>query len=119
MKILVVEDNEHMRRVIRTVVGDLADVKECSDGADALSAYRLHEPDLVLMDIKMSRTSGINATRQITSAFPDARVVMVTNFDDVESREAARSAGACDYVLKEDLLSLRQIIQESRRDDGT
>ncbi|MGH9838430.1 MAG: response regulator [Blastocatellia bacterium] len=83
---------------------------ECSDGVQALDAYRQHHPDWVLMDIKMKEMDGLAATRQIKAAFPQARIVIVTGYDDARLREAARSAGACAYVHKENLLELRQIL---------
>ncbi|HXG93319.1 MAG TPA: response regulator transcription factor [Blastocatellia bacterium] len=109
-RILIVEDNEQMRRVIRNVIGDLGAVREIADGAQALNAYAEWKPDWVLMDIKMEKVNGITATREIKAAFPDARIIIVTNYDDADLREAARKAGACSYVLKEDLLSLRHIV---------
>ena len=110
MKILIAEDNELMRSLIRNVVKDLGTVLETSDASEAVAVYEEHQPDWVLMDIRMGTTNGIAATRQIKTAFPEARIVIVTNYDDGDLREAARSAGACEYVLKEDLLSLRRII---------
>ncbi|MCA1849471.1 MAG: response regulator transcription factor [Acidobacteria bacterium] len=111
MKILIVEDNASMRRLIKSIVADLADVvNECSDGAEALAAYTKHRPDWVLMDIKMKELDGIAATRSITALFPGAHVMIVTDYDDEKLREAARSAGACEYVVKEDLFALRRIL---------
>jgi DNA-binding NarL/FixJ family response regulator len=111
MKLLIVEDNEQMRRTIRSFMVDIADVVfECTDGADALAAYELRRPDWVLMDIEMKRMDGISATRQIMSSFPCARVMIVTDYDDPDLREAAHRAGACEYVVKENLLELRRIL---------
>jgi CheY-like chemotaxis protein len=111
MRLLIVEDNHQMRRLIRSVVGNLADcVVECSDGAEALQAYRAHQPDWVLMDIEMRRLDGLSATRQIKAAFPEARIVIVTEYDDPAWRNEARRAGACAYVLKETLYELRRIL---------
>ncbi|HEY3138360.1 MAG TPA: response regulator transcription factor [Blastocatellia bacterium] len=110
MKILIVEDNYAMRHLIRSVLSDMAEVLECGDGADALAFYEQHRPDWVLMDIRMQNVSGIEATRQIIAAYSDARVIIVTNYNDERLREAGRTAGACDYVLKEDLTSLRRIL---------
>lgn len=111
MKLLIVEDNEQMRCLIKCVVKDLAhEIFECFDGSQALAAYAQHQPDWVLMDIKMVHTDGIAATRQITAAFPDARVIIVTDYDDVELRIEAREAGACEYVVKENLLDLGRIL---------
>ena len=100
-----------MRRVIRNVVSDLARVEECADGGEAVGAFARCRPDWVLMDIKMGALSGIEATRRIKSAFPEARIVIVTNYDDDDMREEARLAGACQYILKENLLALRSIIR--------
>jgi len=110
MKILVVEDSKVMRRLIRSIVGDVAEVLECEDGSQALGFYEKHRPDWVLMDIRMQNVGGIEATRLIIAAHSDARVVIVTNCNDNRFRERARVAGACDYVLKEDLSALKQIL---------
>jgi len=113
MTVLIVEDNAAMRRVIRNIIKDLADVTECNDGAQALAAYEQRRPDWVLMDIRMGMVSGIQATREIKSAYPEARIVIVTDFDDAELREAAEAAGAFDYLLKEDLFAIRRIISST------
>lgn len=111
MNILIVEDNEQMRRMVKTLVKDLVDrVFECSEGAGALLAYTQHLPDWVLMDIDLPEVDGISVTRQIVAAHPEARIMMVTNYDDANLREAARSAGACEYVVKEDLIEIRRIL---------
>ena len=97
--------------MIRRVVNDLvSDVEECGDGSEALAAYDAYRPDCVLMDIEMSRMDGITATREILMAFPSARVVIVTKHDDEQLREAAREAGACGYVLKENLMAIRELL---------
>lgn len=111
MNILIVEDNEEMRRMVKTLLGDMVErIFECGNGAGALPAYTKHRPDWVLMDIDLPEVDGIKATRQIVSAHPQARVMIVTNCGDAGLREAARSAGACEYVVKEDLLEIRRIL---------
>jgi CheY-like chemotaxis protein len=115
MKLLIVEDNPEMRRMLRRIViGLAADVTECEDGSTALAAYAQAQPDWVLMDIEMKAMDGITATRQIVAAWPQARVVIVTSHDHQELRNAAEAAGACGYVLKENLLELRQRLQDDR-----
>jgi CheY-like chemotaxis protein len=109
---MIVDDNDEMRRLIAKLVSDLAEsIVECSDGAEALSMYTQHQPEWVLMDIKMKDTDGIAATREIRSAFADAKIMIVTDYDDADLRKAALQAGAREYVVKEDLLSLRRILQ--------
>jgi CheY-like chemotaxis protein len=116
MNLLIVEDNEQMRRMIRGIVVDLTEeLNECADGAEALAAYAEHRPDWVLMDIRMCEVNGIAATRQIKAAFPDAKIIIVTNYGDVEMRAAAALAGACQYVLKEDLFAVRRILSCCRQ----
>ena len=116
MNILIIEDNEQMRRLLKSLLADLADsVFECGDGAAALAAYTKHRPDWVLMDIELPLVDGISATRQIKSAYPEARIMIVTNYDDASLREASRQAGACQYVVKETLLDLRSILAASTK----
>lgn len=109
-KILLVEDNADMRQALRQMLNDLGEVYECSDGTNAFSAYVEHLPDWVLMDIKLGPTNGITATREIKAAYPEARIVMVTLYGDEELREAARRAGGCGYILKENLAEVRQML---------
>ncbi len=62
------------------------------------------------MDVQMGEVNGIEATRRIVSDHPGAKVVIVTDYDDADLRTATAEAGACGYVLKEDLLGLRQLL---------
>ena len=110
--ILIVEDNTQMRRMLKNLVADLASsVYECRDGKDALVAYQEHHPDFVLMDIAMKEMDGITATRQLKAADPTAQIIIVTNYDEEDMREAAQQAGACGYVLKENMLDVRRVLQ--------
>jgi CheY-like chemotaxis protein len=116
MTILTVDDNPAMRKLIRQAVGHLADqVYECGDGADAVEAYASHRPDLVLMDMRMPRMDGLAATRQIKRLYPEARIVIVTDYDDDDLRSAAKNAGACGYALKQDLTKLELLIEQAAR----
>lgn len=111
MNVLIVEDNSAMRRLIRNIVSKVAsEVYECRDGAEALAAYAIHRPDYVLMDIQMGVMDGITATARIKAADPAAKIIIVTDYDQVELREAAREAGACGYVVKENLLELLPVL---------
>lgn len=112
MRLMIVDDNARVRRMIAEVAAlPAADVIECSDGSQALAAYLQHRPDVVLMDIAMDGIDGIAAAGLIHGADPDARIVMVTDYDGVELREAAEAAGACGYVLKENLTELRGLLE--------
>jgi CheY-like chemotaxis protein len=112
MTVLIVEDNASVRRLIRSVVASVAEeIHECGDGTTALPAYVEYRPDVVLMDIEMKELDGIAATRRIKAAHPAANIVIVTNYDDADLREAARNAGACGYVLKHSLLEIKDFLQ--------
>jgi len=116
MKILIVEDNLQMREMIRAVVADLAeDVTECADGTEAVGAYTAQQfsrDDRVLMDLEMPGIGGLEATRRIRAVFPDARIIIVTQYDDQHWRTAAMEAGACGYLLKENLFELREMLKK-------
>jgi CheY-like chemotaxis protein len=113
MKLLIVEDNPSVRRVLKTMVAPLSDdIRECADGDVALEIYRAEHPDFVLMDIDLGAScSGIAATRRIREFDPAARVIIVTGYDETDLREEARRAGACGYVLKENMLDVRRQLQ--------
>jgi len=113
MKVLIVDDNRAMRRMLRRLLGDLAGViLECDDGTQAVEIFGGQRPDWVLMDIEMKELDGLEATSQIRAIDPDARIVIVTNFDDASLRTAAAKAGACGYVLKDNLIEWRALLVE-------
>lgn len=118
MRVLIVEDHPPMRQLLRAVIADLADgITECSNGAEAVAAYttqQFQHEDWVLMDLEMPGLDGLEATRRLHAAFPDARILIVTQFGDEHWRAAAAAAGASGYVLKENLLELRGWLQPER-----
>ena len=115
LKILIVDDNAAVRALIRRIVLPFADeIWECTDGADGLAAYHAQRPDVVLMDIRMKRMDGIEATKQIRAVHPTANIVMLTDYDDDVLRDTALSAGACGYTLKDNLLNLVRLLEEMR-----
>jgi CheY-like chemotaxis protein len=117
MNLLIVDDNDQIRQMIVSIVRGLAEhTYECRDGVDALPAYTRHRPDWVLMDVKMKEMDGISATRQIKASYPDANIMIVTDYDDPDLREAAQRAGACEYLTKENLLDLRRILGSMKKE---
>lgn len=113
MNLLIVEDNLKMRRMIKSIVAGIVDrIDECGDADEALALYSKNHPDWVLMDIHLKETNGIEATREITSIFKEAKIIIVTNYNDAHFRESAREAGAVGYVLKENLFDILPIIQQ-------
>jgi len=117
MNVMIVDDNPKVREMIKQAIvgkiGALEAIHECSDGREAIERYRKVQPDWVLMDIQMEPVDGLTASRSIRSSHPDARIVIVSAFDDPKYREAARSVGVYAYVLKESLRELPMILVEN------
>ena len=113
MKVLLVEGNSAVRRMIRQLVAHPGTwIQECVDGASAVAAYAVSRPDFVLMDVAMTDPDGITATEQIKAMDPTARIILVSDYDDTALRESARRAGACAYVLKDNLLEVKDFLRE-------
>lgn len=111
LKILIVDDRAETRRMTRFFLRDLPfEFEECADGADAIDCYEKIHPDWVLMDWEMKQMDGLTATRRIFAKHPAAKILMLTQHDDAELKAAANEAGACGFVLKDDLLDLRKIL---------
>jgi CheY-like chemotaxis protein len=113
VKILIVEDNAAIRRLIRRTVKHLAsEIHECTDGAEALDAYIQYNPDIVFMDIRMPRMDGLAATKLIRKHYPQARIVIVTDYEMDDLKSAALEAGAQGYALKDNLCELEEYISD-------
>ena len=116
-KFLIVDDHAAFRRtVMEFLPGNRLELIECSSGAEAVVAYNKHKPDWTLMDIQMPGLDGFAATRSIRSQHPKARVIILSQYDSVDLREAAREAGAIAYVRKDRLKDLPGIISSLLQD---
>ena len=113
-KILIADDDARMRHVLRQIVSGLAsEVYEARDGAEAMALYAIQRPDWVLMDWRMTPLDGLRATAEIKVHFPEARIVIVSQYDEPELRAEAAKAGACAYILKENLQEVRELLTAS------
>jgi DNA-binding NarL/FixJ family response regulator len=104
LQILIVDDHPLFRKGMRALLGSTDDViviGEAATGAEAIEIAEALRPDLILMDLQMPEGGGLAATREITNQNPDARVLVVTLFEDNESIFAALQAGARGYILKD------------------
>jgi DNA-binding NarL/FixJ family response regulator len=113
MTVMIVDDNTSMRTMIRRYLsGILPSMKfvECNDGEEALAAYEHNNPDWTLMDIEMECMDGIAATRAIRSAYPDAKIVILTQYNDVDLRFETERAGATGYCLKDNLTDIEKFL---------
>jgi DNA-binding NarL/FixJ family response regulator len=103
IRVLLVDDEELVRTGLRMILDaepDLTVVGDATDGVDALARVRELSPDVVLMDIRMPRMDGLEATRRMV-AQSDAKVVVLTTFDLDEHVYAALAAGASGFLLKD------------------
>ena len=118
IRVLIADDHAILREGVRALLASQADIEvvgDAVDGKDAIEKVAQLDPDVVLMDIAMKGLDGLGATAKIIAGFPDARVIILTEYDDPDLRELARRAGACDYVLKEDLSRLPALLQGEPR----
>jgi len=122
IRILSVDDHLLLREGIAAVLEDQADmtlVAQAANGRDAIEAFRQHQPDVTLMDLRMPDMSGIKAIAAIRAEFPSARIIVLTTYaGDVQAVEALR-AGASGYLLKnmlrKELLQTIRAIHSGRR----
>ena len=111
IRILVVDDHGIVREGLKMVLGLEADfdvVGEAANGEQAVARALTLRPDVVLMDVLMAGTDGIEACRRIKNDLPDTKVLMLTSYDAAQAVESSLLAGASGYLLKnggrEDLL---------------
>ncbi len=103
-RILVVDDHEVVRLGLRALLSgqqDFVVVDEAASAEEAVEKAVLHRPDVVVMDIRMPGTNGIEATRAIKSKLPEVQVIILTSYAEDEMLFDAISAGAAGYVLKQ------------------
>ncbi len=103
IRLLLVDDQRLMLdglTLLLELESDMTVVAEALNGHEALAAYENLMPDVVLMDIRMPEMDGVEATRQILARWPEARIIILTTFDDDESVFEGLRAGARGYLLK-------------------
>lgn len=101
-RILIAEDEAHIRSLINLIVTTLGAevVAEAADGELALSLYRQHRPDMVILDINMPKLDGVEVLKQIMAINPRALVVMLTSLNALDVVKECIDAGAWNYLLK-------------------
>ena len=103
IRVLSVDDHALLRKGISALVNAEKDMKlvaEASNGEEAVESFRLHQPDVTLMDLQMPGISGTEAIERIRSEFPKARIIVLTTYTgDVQVMKALK-AGARGYILK-------------------
>jgi two-component system NarL family response regulator len=108
IRVLTVDDHELVRKGIAAILSaepGFEVVAEANTGGQAVRLFREHRPDVTLMDLRLPDESGVEATRQIRSQFPEARIIVLTSYDGDQDIYRALEAGVRGYLLKEMLHS--------------
>ena len=103
IRVLAVDDHALIREGIAALVGNQKDMRlvgEASNGREAIEQFRLHKPDVMLMDLQMPEMNGIDALIAIRGEFPGARIIMLTTYAGDVLCKRAMQAGAQAYILK-------------------
>ena len=116
LRVLVVDDNETVRRTRCELLRSQADIEvtcEAADGADAVAKAREHSPDVILLDVTMPTMNGLEAARILKQEFPSMHIVIVSQHDSRGFQWAALAAGVSGYVVKSNVA--RDLIPELRK----
>lgn len=109
MKVLVVDDDRVVGISLKTILEAEPDITVPSlgkDGAEAIALYKEHQPDILLMDIRMEGMNGLDAAATILASDPSAKILFLTTFSDDEYIVRALRLGAKGYLLKQDFESI-------------
>lgn len=105
MNIIIIDDDPLVVESLKTIINasgiDISAVGY--NGFEAVELYKKYKPDLILMDIRMEKMSGIDATKEILKTDPHARILLITTFQDDEYIGAALSLGCKGYILKQNI----------------
>ena len=114
MRIVIVDDDMLVSSALKTILEVNADVQVegmGSDGKEAIALYERYRPDVLLMDIRMKDMSGLDASREILKAYPQAKILLLTTFSDDEYIVKALKYGVKGYLLKQDYNSILPALQ--------
>jgi len=106
IRVLVVDDHPMIRAGLTATIepeSDMTVVGSASTGREGLEQYRQHQPDVMLIDLKMPEMGGVEAIRTIRAEFPSAKIIVVSTYQGDEDIFRALEAGAVTYLLKDTL----------------
>ena len=104
IRVVLVDDQELVRAGLRRILqttDEIEVIAECEDGDEVVTTVASHRPDVVVMDIRMKRVDGVEATKRLRSDEASPPVLVLTTFDDDELLSAALRAGAAGFQLKD------------------
>lgn len=114
MKIIVIDDDRLVAVSLKTILessGDISVEAMGGCGQEAIDLYRTHQPDVMLLDIRMEGMSGLEAGEKILEEFPQARLLYLTTFSDDEYIVRALNMGAKGFILKQDFEGIAPAIE--------
>ncbi len=111
MKILIADNNARMREFIKYIVNEQGHTTiEASNGLMAVDNFLFHKPDIVIMSLRLKVMDGIEATRLIRKISSTVKIIIVTDYNEEKLRLSALSAGINKYLLKENLIELKEAL---------
>ncbi len=115
IRILLVDDHTAIRMGLTTAIGDAPDMEviaDVEDGQEAIEAYRIHQPDVVVLDLRMQGMNGVDTIRALRSEFGSPRVLIYSNYSKGEELYQAIKAGASGIVAKD--MTLDRLLEAIR-----
>jgi two-component system, NarL family, response regulator len=122
IRVLVVDDHPIVRQGLVSILEDEPDMEivgQASDGNEAIAQFRLHQPDVVLLDLRMPQLGGVEVITAVRAEAPEANIIMLTIYDTDEAIYQGLRAGARAYLLKDtpcdEILEVIRAVYEGRR----
>lgn len=109
MNLIIIDDDPFVTGALKILLEanpNITVLASGSNGKEAVSLYRRHRPDILLMDIRMEEMDGLTASEQILQEYPDAKILLLTTFSDDEYIIKALLLGAKGYLLKQDYATI-------------
>ena len=119
-RVLIVEDNAYFLQFFKETLHSRVpsmEILEAANGEEALQKIKTLPPDAILMDLRLPGENGIELTKKIKARYPDIIVVILTNYDLPEYREAAYQSGANHFLSKDSFLKMMDSISACRNAD--
>ncbi|MEH2117771.1 response regulator transcription factor [Nostoc sp.] len=104
IRVLIVDDHAIVRKGLATIINrdpEMTVIAQAEDGQQAINAFREHQPDVTLMDLRMPKMGGVEAIMAICAEFKQARIAVLTTYDSDEDIYRGLQAGAQGYLLKD------------------
>lgn len=125
-KTLIVEDDTTFRHLLRHILSNefhSMTIEEATNGTEAMKKVEHFLPDLIFMDIKLANESGLDLTKRIKTSYPMIIIIVFTNYDEPEYRDAALRYGANHFIVKstwssEQIAKLVESIVSRRKNSG-